>query len=424
MVSIQHWLHSFRNDHGPRLGRSFVPLRYPSFSMSRPSFLLSSDDESEEMQRLFEKISKPRQTPSARSGNPKQPTKDDSSLSSDDSSVSLLLRAEKKASAVTIRTTGRGPPKDLPRSNLPPTRPPSKTTSNSQYFAKASNSDAFSIDGSFAAALMQGSIKDDFSIDESLEAALFDSFPDPHQQAPKEISPTNPKHAEPELVSPPSPPRGSGPHSSPIATGRDSPASVATENPDPDGQYARYFGDLDGPFEPEVAVEPIEENLACAFVNDDAEPIPLNPDDHPERMVGPPEMAMEDDLSTINVEIEPEDDIERDLDIDERKPEIDPCYYAPPPYYPRADVIVHSFTVETHPVQQRRRTPVQEVFDAPVRHLWKNKFGAFNHLQSEMTNTMAYTDDNVVVSAPTGAGMYSTLTCLFLKRKKLTLSQR
>jgi ATP-dependent DNA helicase HFM1/MER3 len=36
--------------------------------------------------------------------------------------------------------------------------------------------------------------------------------------------------------------------------------------------------------------------------------------------------------------------------------------------------------------------------------LWRGKFEEFNHFQSEMANVLCHSDDNVVVSAPTGAG--------------------
>ena len=39
-----------------------------------------------------------------------------------------------------------------------------------------------------------------------------------------------------------------------------------------------------------------------------------------------------------------------------------------------------------------------------MKNMWKAKFAKFNHVQSEMVNVLANSDDNVNVSAPTGAG--------------------
>jgi hypothetical protein len=92
------------------------------------------------------------------------------------------------------------------------------------------------------------------------------------------------------------------------------------------------------------------------------------------------------------------------IERDERVPEIHPSCYAPPPHQPKQPPIVHEFSPANRPISARRLIPVSQVFGAPVNSLWKNKFSTFNQVQSEIANMLAYSDDNVVVSAPTGAG--------------------
>ncbi len=85
---------------------------------------------------------------------------------------------------------------------------------------------------------------------------------------------------------------------------------------------------------------------------------------------------------------------------------IDHSHTAPPPCIPHPDKIIHKFNNQNRPHQSRRNIAVDKVFSSPVNNLWKksNKFHSFNHLQSEMVNVLANSDDNVIVSAPTGAG--------------------
>jgi superfamily II RNA helicase len=92
------------------------------------------------------------------------------------------------------------------------------------------------------------------------------------------------------------------------------------------------------------------------------------------------------------------------IDFDERIPEIHCSLCVPPPHQPTPEPMAHYYSPTNRPINVRRKTPVSQVFDAPINSLWKNKFGTFNQLQSEIANTLAYSDDNVVVSAPTGAG--------------------
>ena len=78
--------------------------------------------------------------------------------------------------------------------------------------------------------------------------------------------------------------------------------------------------------------------------------------------------------------------------------------YKPPRFAPGPDPIVHRFDGGNHPPHARRSIPVEQVFSHPVKNMWKSKFRRFNHVQSEMANTLANSEDNVVISAPTGAG--------------------
>jgi len=87
-----------------------------------------------------------------------------------------------------------------------------------------------------------------------------------------------------------------------------------------------------------------------------------------------------------------------------RASEIHPSLYAPQPRGEIQEPMVHRFSERNRPKHARRRIPVSEVFDAPVNTMWKQKFDTFNDLQSEISNMLAYSDDNVLISAPTGAG--------------------
>jgi len=79
--------------------------------------------------------------------------------------------------------------------------------------------------------------------------------------------------------------------------------------------------------------------------------------------------------------------------------------FKPPPYSPSPDPIVHKLNSRNRPQNARRTVPVSQIFSGPVQNLWKqSKFTSFNNVQSEMCNVLANSDDNVIVSAPTGAG--------------------
>jgi DEAD/DEAH box helicase len=90
--------------------------------------------------------------------------------------------------------------------------------------------------------------------------------------------------------------------------------------------------------------------------------------------------------------------------INDPEPEIDPKLYAPPAYRPRRRPVLKQYNLQSHPLHARRSIAVTNLFSPPMDKLWTNKFQEFNHFQSEMARWMCDTDDNVVVSAPTGAG--------------------
>ena len=90
---------------------------------------------------------------------------------------------------------------------------------------------------------------------------------------------------------------------------------------------------------------------------------------------------------------------------DDRIREIDPSLYAPPPYEPRPDPIVHSFHLANKPMRVRKRLAIDQVFPPPINRLWKSsKFEHFNHLQSEVASVLADSNDNFLISSPTGSG--------------------
>jgi hypothetical protein len=92
------------------------------------------------------------------------------------------------------------------------------------------------------------------------------------------------------------------------------------------------------------------------------------------------------------------------FDSEVRNPEIHSSFCTPPQHRPMPEPMVHYYSPSNRPVRDRKNIPVSQIFDAPVNTLWKSKFDTFNQLQSEIVNTLAYSDDNIVVSAPTGAG--------------------
>jgi DEAD/DEAH box helicase len=84
--------------------------------------------------------------------------------------------------------------------------------------------------------------------------------------------------------------------------------------------------------------------------------------------------------------------------------EVDPSLYIPPPFVPQQDPIVHSFSLRNRPLNKRQQIPVDQIFSPPISHFWKSKFKTFNHLQSEVVDVLAHSNDNFLISSPTGSG--------------------
>lgn len=90
--------------------------------------------------------------------------------------------------------------------------------------------------------------------------------------------------------------------------------------------------------------------------------------------------------------------------VQDQEPEIDCSLYAPPPIAQREYPKVHFFNIQSKPIAFRNKIPVTKFLSPPLSLLWNGKFDEFNHFQSELANLVCNSDDNVVVSAPTGAG--------------------
>jgi replicative superfamily II helicase len=85
-------------------------------------------------------------------------------------------------------------------------------------------------------------------------------------------------------------------------------------------------------------------------------------------------------------------------------PEVDPASHALPTHYNKKPPVVHRFSFRNRPPHARQKIPIPELFTWPANLMWRSKFQAFNAFQSEMANHLCHSDDNIVVSAPTGAG--------------------
>lgn len=88
----------------------------------------------------------------------------------------------------------------------------------------------------------------------------------------------------------------------------------------------------------------------------------------------------------------------------EPTPEIDPSLLSPPRYKEKPRPILHQFSIHNRPINGRTKIAVANLFPSTLNLLWRSKFNEFNHLQSEVANLICHSDDNIVVSAPTGAG--------------------
>ena len=84
--------------------------------------------------------------------------------------------------------------------------------------------------------------------------------------------------------------------------------------------------------------------------------------------------------------------------------EIDRSLYVAPLYQPKSQPVLHRFHETNRPKHTRQQIPVANLFHPPVSLLWRGKFDRFNALQSELAERLCHTSDDMVVSAPTGAG--------------------
>lgn len=108
----------------------------------------------------------------------------------------------------------------------------------------------------------------------------------------------------------------------------------------------------------------------------------------------------------------------------ERTLEIDPSLYEPKPPSLLEPPIVHEFNLRTRPLNRRSTISVHQVFQSPITRLWYSKFDSFNQMQSEMSNMLANSDDNVVVSAPTGAGTRFSPILMIVPLLTLVIQER
>lgn len=79
-------------------------------------------------------------------------------------------------------------------------------------------------------------------------------------------------------------------------------------------------------------------------------------------------------------------------------------------HYPKKKIIepqALEFNLKTRPFSSRRLIPVSQIFGSfpsETQKFFNAKFHSFNHMQSEIAPTLTQTNDNVVITAPTGAG--------------------
>jgi len=83
---------------------------------------------------------------------------------------------------------------------------------------------------------------------------------------------------------------------------------------------------------------------------------------------------------------------------------IDPSLYQPQVYQHKPDdPIINTLTNKNRPMTSQHMVPVSNLFRPTVTNFWISKFNSFNHVQTELLQLLTHSDDNIVVSAPTGA---------------------
>jgi hypothetical protein len=71
--------------------------------------------------------------------------------------------------------------------------------------------------------------------------------------------------------------------------------------------------------------------------------------------------------------------------------------------------ILHRFNGQQFPQESRETMDVSEAFPEPMSLLWKSKYDRFNPCQTAVSEVLCTTDDNILISAPTGAGKTGTV---------------
>ena len=84
--------------------------------------------------------------------------------------------------------------------------------------------------------------------------------------------------------------------------------------------------------------------------------------------------------------------------------EIDTALAAPPIYRERPMPVLRRFNSQDHPPEYRETVAVSDLFGEPMSLLWKSQYDRFNPCQTEVSRVLSWTDNNVLISAPTGAG--------------------
>ena len=83
-----------------------------------------------------------------------------------------------------------------------------------------------------------------------------------------------------------------------------------------------------------------------------------------------------------------------------RAPTVDPSLNKPPPphrgkYNKRTEPIIHHLTQHNRPMRSRRMIPVSNIFERPISNFWNDKWHSFNHMQTELSKALVYSDDKI-----------------------------
>jgi len=191
-------------------------------------------------------------------------------------------------------------------------------------------------------------------------------------------------------------------------------AEIDQQSPPPEEEYDQVYGLEQQPVDARTA--PTESITEYAAEDEDwrlemQQELENEPPSPPEvnrlpknKTLSPPMKDRVEREDSSDIQDSDEDTFRMAIEPDERLTEVHPSFYEPQPCHPRRHPTVHYFSTNNRPVESRPKLPVHSLFGDPIRSMWKGKFDTFNQLQSEVANAIAYSDDNMVVSAPTGAG--------------------